>query len=32
MILSRVGVTIDGVLDWMIVFIALYTFTTRDYR
>jgi hypothetical protein len=28
----RVGVTIDGVLDWMIGFITPYTFTTRDYR
>jgi membrane protein YqaA with SNARE-associated domain len=31
-VLSRVGVTVDGVLDWMIGFIAPYTFTTRDYR
>jgi hypothetical protein len=30
--LSRVVVTIDGVLDWMTGFIAFYTFTTRDYR
>jgi hypothetical protein len=31
-IFSRVVVTIDGGLDWMIEFIAPYTFTTRDYR
>jgi hypothetical protein len=30
--MSRVGVTIDGVLDWTIKFIAHYVFTTRDYR
>jgi hypothetical protein len=29
--LKSVLVTIDGVLDWMIGFIAHYTFTTRDY-
>jgi hypothetical protein len=29
--LSRVSVTLDWVLDWMIGFIAPYTFTTRDY-
>jgi hypothetical protein len=27
-----VWVTVDGVLDWMIGFIARYTFTARDYR
>jgi hypothetical protein len=31
-ILSRVVVTIDGVLDWMIGFNAPDRFTTRDYR
>jgi hypothetical protein len=30
--LSRLGLLIDVVLDWMIGFIALYAFTTRDYR
>jgi hypothetical protein len=31
-ILSRVEATKDGVLDWMIRFIAPYAFTSRDYR
>jgi hypothetical protein len=30
--MSHVGVTMKGVLDWTIGFIAPYTFTTRDYR
>jgi hypothetical protein len=32
MILSRVWLTVDGILDWMVEFIAHYTFTARGYR
>jgi hypothetical protein len=30
--MSRVLVTIEGILDWMIGFITTYIFTARNYR